>query len=42
MEMEKKMSEVTWMEIGALLLVFLPFAILLLPQLRKKKKEQRD
>jgi len=35
------MTEVTWGELTALLLVFLPFAILLLPQLIKKKKNQK-
>lgn len=34
------MTEVTWGEIAGLLIVLLPFAILLLPQLLKKKQEQ--
>jgi hypothetical protein len=32
------MSEVTWGEIAGLLIVILPFVILLLPQLMKKKQ----
>ncbi len=36
------MIEITWGEIAGLLMIFIPFVILILPQLIKKRKQRPE